>query len=88
MFLPLFFLLLSLCVCLSLMSLFFFCRDGYFFAVKEVSLLDQGSQGKQNISYLEQVKKSHTCLLFLILISTSNSQTHSIPYFNLAKLFG
>ncbi|XP_023879925.1 mitogen-activated protein kinase kinase kinase 1 [Quercus suber] len=31
-----------------------YTEDGYFFAVKEVSLLDQGSQGKQNISYLEQ----------------------------------
>ncbi|XP_075673716.1 mitogen-activated protein kinase kinase kinase 1-like [Castanea sativa] len=31
-----------------------FTEDGFFFAVKEVSLLDQGSQGKQNISYLEQ----------------------------------
>ncbi|KAF3967343.1 hypothetical protein CMV_008648 [Castanea mollissima] len=29
-------------------------EDGFFFAVKEVSLLDLGSQGKQNISYLEQ----------------------------------
>ena len=31
-----------------------YTEDGFFFAVKEVSLLDQGSQGKQNISYLEQ----------------------------------
>ncbi|KAK4572975.1 hypothetical protein RGQ29_031096 [Quercus rubra] len=28
--------------------------DGFFFAVKEVSLLDQGSQGKQSVYYLEQ----------------------------------
>nr|CAN74761.1 hypothetical protein VITISV_011402 [Vitis vinifera] len=28
--------------------------DGFFFAVKEVSLLDQGSQGKQSIYQLEQ----------------------------------
>ncbi|PON76622.1 Serine/threonine protein kinase [Parasponia andersonii] len=28
--------------------------DGFFFAVKEVSLLDQGDQGKQSISQLEQ----------------------------------
>ncbi|WCJ44579.1 Mitogen-activated protein kinase kinase kinase 1 [Euphorbia peplus] len=28
--------------------------DGFFFAVKEVSLLDQGSQGRQSISQLEQ----------------------------------
>uniref|UniRef100_A0A7N2LES4 Protein kinase domain-containing protein n=1 Tax=Quercus lobata TaxID=97700 RepID=A0A7N2LES4_QUELO len=31
-----------------------YTEDGFFFAVKEVSLLDQGSQGKQNISYVEQ----------------------------------
>ena len=31
-----------------------YTEDGFFFAVKEVSLLDQGRQGKQNISYLEQ----------------------------------
>ncbi|KAK6939814.1 Protein kinase domain [Dillenia turbinata] len=29
-------------------------EDGFFFAVKEVSLLDQGSQAKQSISQLEQ----------------------------------
>ncbi|XP_047334333.1 mitogen-activated protein kinase kinase kinase 1-like [Impatiens glandulifera] len=31
-----------------------FTEDGFFFAVKEVSLLDQGSQGKQSIYQLEQ----------------------------------
>ncbi|KAK7821195.1 mitogen-activated protein kinase kinase kinase 1 [Quercus suber] len=31
-----------------------YTEDGFFFAVKEVSFLDQGSQGKQYISYLEQ----------------------------------
>ncbi|XP_059648122.1 mitogen-activated protein kinase kinase kinase 1-like [Cornus florida] len=31
-----------------------FTDDGFFFAVKEVSLLDQGSQGKQSILQLEQ----------------------------------
>ncbi|KAI3972896.1 hypothetical protein MKX01_019554 [Papaver californicum] len=31
-----------------------FSDDGFFFAVKEVSLLDQGSQGKQSILQLEQ----------------------------------
>ena len=31
-----------------------YIEDGFFFTVKEVSLLDQGSQGNQNISYLEQ----------------------------------
>ena len=35
----------------------FFCSDGFFFAVKEVSLLDQGSQGKQSIYQLEQVRR-------------------------------
>lgn len=34
----------------------FFCRDGFFFAVKEVSLLDQGSQAQQCIQQLEQVR--------------------------------
>ncbi|CAN1269048.1 hypothetical protein LINPERPRIM_LOCUS13431 [Linum perenne] len=31
------------------------CSDGFFFAIKEVSLLDQGSQAKQSIMQLEQV---------------------------------
>ncbi|KAK4271116.1 hypothetical protein QN277_019856 [Acacia crassicarpa] len=31
-----------------------FTSDGFFFAVKEVSLLDQGSQGKQSIFQLQQ----------------------------------
>ncbi|GFY89322.1 MAPK/ERK kinase kinase 1 [Actinidia rufa] len=31
-----------------------FTHDGFFFAVKEVSLLDQGSQGKQSLYQLEQ----------------------------------
>ncbi|XP_030475701.2 mitogen-activated protein kinase kinase kinase 1-like [Syzygium oleosum] len=31
-----------------------FTDDGFFFAVKEVSLLDQGSQGKQSLSQLRQ----------------------------------
>lgn len=31
------------------------CSDGFFFAVKEVSLLDQGDEGKQRIMQLEQV---------------------------------
>ncbi|XP_059596923.1 mitogen-activated protein kinase kinase kinase 1-like [Vitis vinifera] len=33
---------------------FLFCSDGFFFAVKEVSLLDQGGKGKQSIYQLEQ----------------------------------
>ena len=35
----------------------FFCSDGFFFAVKEVSLLDQGGKGKQSIYQLEQVRR-------------------------------
>ncbi|KAI3424667.1 Separase, partial [Psidium guajava] len=31
-----------------------FTDDGFFFAIKEVSLLDQGSQGKQSLLQLEQ----------------------------------
>ncbi|RDX91129.1 Mitogen-activated protein kinase kinase kinase 1, partial [Mucuna pruriens] len=36
------------------MCIFFSCSDGFFFAVKEVSLLDEGSQGKQSIFQLQQ----------------------------------
>ncbi|KAK2983712.1 hypothetical protein RJ640_002239 [Escallonia rubra] len=32
----------------------FGCSDGFFFAMKEVSLLDQGDQGRQSIYQLEQ----------------------------------
>ncbi|KAG4969974.1 hypothetical protein JHK85_036395 [Glycine max] len=32
----------------------FHCRDGFFFAVKEVSLLDQGNHGRQSVYQLEQ----------------------------------
>lgn len=36
--------------------MFFSCSDAFFFAVKEVSLLDDGSsQGKQSIFQLQQV---------------------------------
>lgn len=31
------------------------CSGGYFIAVKEVSLLDQGEQGRQSVFQLEQV---------------------------------
>lgn len=37
------------------MTFAFVCRFGFFFAVKEVSLLDQGSQAKQSIIQLEHV---------------------------------
>jgi hypothetical protein len=36
------------------------CSNGVFFAVKEVSLLDQGSQGKQSVYQLEQVRQAYT----------------------------
>jgi hypothetical protein len=42
------------------------CRDGFFFAVKEVSLLDQGDQGKQSVYQLEQVTGLH--LLYHIIL--------------------
>ncbi|GAY58412.1 hypothetical protein CUMW_186820, partial [Citrus unshiu] len=35
-------------------AFWFVCSDGFFFAVKEVSLQDQGAQGKQSILQLEQ----------------------------------
>lgn len=72
----------SLCLSVCLVFIFFFYRDGFFFAVKEVSLLDQGSQGKQNISYLEQVKKSQYLFIiphFDLHIKQSNSiQFHTL----------
>ncbi|CAI0395441.1 unnamed protein product [Linum tenue] len=37
-------------------------HDGFFFAIKEVSLLDQGSQGRQSIYQLEQVIHSKKIL--------------------------
>ena len=38
------------------MSYKFVLSEGFFFAVKEVSLVEQGSQAKQSIYQLEQVK--------------------------------
>ncbi|KAL8507552.1 hypothetical protein ACS0TY_018191 [Phlomoides rotata] len=35
------------------------CRDGFFFAVKEVFLLDQGSQGQESIIQLEEEISLH-----------------------------
>ena len=50
-----------MCLCFSslthLFIYYFFCSDRIIFAVKEASLLDQGSQGKQSIYQLEQVKR-------------------------------
>lgn len=43
--------------------------DGFFFAVKEVSLLDQGEQGKQSVYQLEQVTGLH--FFYLITYYTS-----------------
>lgn len=37
---------------------------GFFFAVKEVSLLDQGAQGKQSISQLEQVREAFSLFVY------------------------
>ena len=45
--------------CWSLSSIIYFvlsCSGGFFIAVKEVSLLDQGDQGRQSIHQLEQVR--------------------------------
>jgi len=39
------------------MDVYVICRDGDFFAVKEVSLLDQGSQAQECIQQLERVCK-------------------------------
>lgn len=54
------------------MGSFYFCclllifvppySDGSLIAVKEVSLLDQGSQGKQSVSQLEQVREAYGLL--------------------------
>lgn len=43
-----------------------FCSYGYFFAVKEVSLLDQGAQGRQSIFQLEQVRDFCFVMVFLV----------------------
>ncbi|XP_031251072.1 mitogen-activated protein kinase kinase kinase 1-like [Pistacia vera] len=41
-------------ICCTISYLLDFFSDGFFFAVKEVSLLDQGNQGKQSILQLQQ----------------------------------
>lgn len=43
------------------------CSGGCFFAVKEVSLLDQGRLGKQRVSQLEQVTEACVSSYVLIL---------------------
>lgn len=60
----------------------FHCRDGFFFAVKQVSLLDQGNQGRQSVYQLEQVRWDFSllsialvcekCFLFLFIAFTFN----------------
>lgn len=47
----------------------FSCSDGFFFAVKEVSLLDQGSLGKQSIYQLEQVRQANLCAAVIVSFS-------------------
>lgn len=57
----------------------FLCSDGFFFAVKEVSLLDQGSQAKQSISQLEQVRQD-------ILLSWYKFDSPHIYYFYILQV--
>ena len=69
-----------MCLCFSslthLFIYYFFCSDRIIFAVKEASLLDQGSQGKQSIYQLEQVRRMSSSkemlikygLIFLIFV--------------------
>lgn len=56
-------------ICLFICLFWFIaCSDGIFFAVKEVSLLDEGSQGKQSVYQLEQVRcLKWSCCNFLIM---------------------
>jgi len=52
------------------MDVYVKCRDGVFFAVKEVSLLDQGSQAQECIQQLEGVWKFHIwSAVYISLIS-------------------
>ncbi|CAN0892567.1 Mitogen-activated protein kinase kinase kinase 1 [Linum grandiflorum] len=44
-----------------------FSHDGFFFAIKEVSLLDQGSQGRQSVYQLEQ--DASNLYIFLELVT-------------------
>jgi len=59
------------CGCFPFVNLFmcsdFHCRDGFFFAVKQVSLLDQGNQARQSVYQLEQVRWDY-CLLSIALV--------------------
>lgn len=51
----------------SIYFLFVCCSGGCFIAVKEVSLLDQGEQGRQSVLQLEQVGNAR--LLFYLSIT-------------------
>lgn len=44
------------------------CSGGYFIAIKEVSLLDQGEVGRQSVFQLEQVIKTCFSYNFNILV--------------------
>lgn len=65
------------------MTYVFVCRAGDFYAVKEFSLLDKGSQGKQIIIQLEHVNYKFSS--FLLAIKTGLYP--SDPRFPYAKLF-
>lgn len=46
----------------------FLCgSDGFFFAVKEVSLLDQGEEGRQSIYQLEQVCQASSLMHVMVI---------------------
>lgn len=61
------------------------CSDGFFFAVKEVSLLDQGSQGKQSVYYLEQVRRVFILIWCNVLVLSIDILWNSE---NLGKFLG
>ena len=61
------------------------CSDGFFFAVKEVSLLDQGSQGKQSVYYLEQVRRVFILIWCNVLVLSIDILWYSD---NLGKFLG
>jgi len=73
----------------------FHCRDGFFFAVKQVSLLDQGNQARQSVYQLEQVRWDYSllsidlvleeCILFLFSAFTFNYKV--TPCFHFVSLF-
>lgn len=50
-------------------------RDGILLAVKEVSLLDQGSQGNESVSQLEQVRLVYILFCCNILVLSTDIQS-------------